>query len=1530
MYLIDSVKSTGAGKRQAARENTQEAMAEAELRKEEEEMLAAMRMIRSQENEEESLQLKMQIIAKSSSTTSSSQVSTAATSTTPATLITTITTTINDESSINNTNTDAKEDAALSHCPEDLPTHGVSSTPSEDPAISTSTTDATPQPKIPGESQTNPALDNGPTVTDVSTESSVTNASVDASHDEDKGSMEKEESNVSTSEEVVQVDGNERVLIKPALRSGRRRKVLLDEHGYAIQTKPPRPPPKKPEPKAWAVVNGTAVKLSLPQASNRVQTTESSSVSGEVVVVSKLDGESSGSGGSNNNNNNNNSNNNNQSETPTSSSTTNASSSDPSNTQPTDLSSLIDVVNRGDAMHEISVKTAQGEVQTITAPELRQTLAGSGSSKDDQIKAIEELLFQKRSEAILATIRGHIPPYVPQVPPPPIGPDGKPMKRKPGRPPGYFLGPTSCLYCRQQHRRCDNQKVCSRCAKAGIPCDRTGTVERPSVRSKELKLAKAIIECVEKGTPVPKKLQIPAETQESSLLSMVYAAKSKMTPEQAKKIRQILDSMPFVRRAGQQQQQPAQASSSSSSSHRLSGTAQENGNTVASGSSSSVTNDEGSQDGRKRRRRSPSPSQISRANIMEPNTKRLATRVPPQRFDPTEYDTKRKRSKTAASSDLETEKGSKTATGKPRGRPPQSSSSSSSSGTSVKESTLDAKTTPRRVGRPPGRPSLSGTVTAVKKRPGRPPKVAKRVGRPPKKLEQDSSSTRSSSTSSSTALVPRKRGLGAVAETDGRRKRVEVSQDSSGHRSTDARHQTAIKLVRKTFLKSGLYSADLKMNSPLRRLTGTSPSSTPAPTSPSSSSSTSSSKQLVTRRNDVKGKKRPFFELPINYGETLMNTQRDFVLPFDIMQAWKLGALIQRKQPDPFIKIRSNVFVERKRRVETSPMVCHCKRPPPEAGVVGCGEDCYNRVMFYECVSAHCPCGDQCSNQRFQRKNPNEDHLEVIWTEERGFGIRTTKPIRRGSLVIEYRGEVISQKLCLERMEGMYKNNKNFYFLEYEKGEVVDACLKGTNARFVNHSCSPNSQIEKWFLNGEMSIGIFASQDIPAMTEITYDYNFSSFSGAHLQECRCGSANCRGYIGSRSQGARLKEMSNDGLDGAGSPSSSGSVNGNGGTGRKGSHSNNGPGRKKGSGRKKSHHTTSRRRDADDHHTLSVRYAHLPTLKTLRQRQSDKYKESKIMAIRYTRLFLFRNIREVECKYIKYAQTKSRGYQHNDNESRRARLAQARQGRKRSLEGVVESLRKAALEEEEREQARRAAEDEARKREAQEEEAAEHAAAQVAAAKIAAAVGSAGETDSFTTGSVEPSEAGFEAAEEEEEDDDEEEVDELDGEDEEAVAPSSSSPSSSSTLFAVRTPLSVEEPDEFENGEAPTVSQLKQYLNRKLGISSESDTDEQSVSPERHGAKKNRKGTTRSAKRGLNESLTRTRSTKAKDEIVPAKIILDDEEEEETEKDVVVVENEDEEEVDELADDVDGDESLKPLREAMLKKAQATHSNIDNE
>ena len=63
---------------------------------------------------------------------------------------------------------------------------------------------------------------------------------------------------------------------------------------------------------------------------------------------------------------------------------------------------------------------------------------------------------------------------------------------------------------------------------------------------------------------------------------------------------------------------------------------------------------------------------------------------------------------------------------------------------------------------------------------------------------------------------------------------------------------------------------------------------------------------------------------------------------------------------------------------------------------------------------------------------------------------------------MEYRGEIISQQTREERMKDMYKDLENYYFLEYDSGEVIDGCRKGTEARFINHSCDPNCHIEKW------------------------------------------------------------------------------------------------------------------------------------------------------------------------------------------------------------------------------------------------------------------------------------------------------------------------------------------------------------------------------------------------------------------------------------------------------------------------------------
>ena len=53
--------------------------------------------------------------------------------------------------------------------------------------------------------------------------------------------------------------------------------------------------------------------------------------------------------------------------------------------------------------------------------------------------------------------------------------------------------------------------------------------------------------------------------------------------------------------------------------------------------------------------------------------------------------------------------------------------------------------------------------------------------------------------------------------------------------------------------------------------------------------------------------------------------------------------------------------------------------------------------------------------------------------------------------------------------------------------------LQGGLGRFINHSCSPNCETQKWIVRGELAIGLFALKAVPAGTELTFDYNFERY-----------------------------------------------------------------------------------------------------------------------------------------------------------------------------------------------------------------------------------------------------------------------------------------------------------------------------------------------------------------------------------------------------------------------------------------------------
>lgn len=132
-----------------------------------------------------------------------------------------------------------------------------------------------------------------------------------------------------------------------------------------------------------------------------------------------------------------------------------------------------------------------------------------------------------------------------------------------------------------------------------------------------------------------------------------------------------------------------------------------------------------------------------------------------------------------------------------------------------------------------------------------------------------------------------------------------------------------------------------------------------------------------------------------------------------------------------------------------------------------------------ECDTDCCDAGDKCQNRRF--KNREYVKCAPFKTTDRGWGLKAQQDIKQGQFVIEYVGELIDEAECDERTKNMIEHNDtNFYFLVIDKDNIIDAGPKGNLARFMNHSCSPNCETQKWVVNGATRVGLFAKHDISA------------------------------------------------------------------------------------------------------------------------------------------------------------------------------------------------------------------------------------------------------------------------------------------------------------------------------------------------------------------------------------------------------------------------------------------------------------------
>ena len=127
--------------------------------------------------------------------------------------------------------------------------------------------------------------------------------------------------------------------------------------------------------------------------------------------------------------------------------------------------------------------------------------------------------------------------------------------------------------------------------------------------------------------------------------------------------------------------------------------------------------------------------------------------------------------------------------------------------------------------------------------------------------------------------------------------------------------------------------------------------------------------------------------------------------------------------------------------------------------------------------------------------------LYVASSKLTGKGLFAGSRIPARAKIGEYEGEVIGLREARRRAKG----RRIVAIVELER-HALDAAGWRHGFRFINHSCDPNT----FFRCTPERAEVYARRAIRKGEELTCDYGDSQHEGR--LPCRCGAANCRGFI----------------------------------------------------------------------------------------------------------------------------------------------------------------------------------------------------------------------------------------------------------------------------------------------------------------------------------------------------------------------------------------------------------------------------------
>ena len=184
--------------------------------------------------------------------------------------------------------------------------------------------------------------------------------------------------------------------------------------------------------------------------------------------------------------------------------------------------------------------------------------------------------------------------------------------------------------------------------------------------------------------------------------------------------------------------------------------------------------------------------------------------------------------------------------------------------------------------------------------------------------------------------------------------------------------------------------------------------------------------------------------------------------------------------------------------------------------------DCTGNLNTLVECKKDCNGGMNCLNKRIQTglwKN-----VETKETQGSGKGLFAMEDIKKGDYIIEYVGRLVFEDP--HNVYGMRIRDMNLW---------IDASKTQSPAKYMNHSCEPNCNLEQWAVDGLPRMVFFAIEAIKSGDELTFDYNWElkavseDMFKKNATKCKCRKPKCRTYIerrkmqGMRQRGQGLRE-----------------------------------------------------------------------------------------------------------------------------------------------------------------------------------------------------------------------------------------------------------------------------------------------------------------------------------------------------------------------------------------------------------------------